>query len=208
MNFNLMSISTSILIVIFVISFISNIIPFAGAPYTLIATNFLITFGKTTENLVFVIIISGVGAALAKSLTYLLGIALRKPLHKNKNIPLLDKFIKSKYFPLALFITAVIPGLPLDDYLYMGGGITRASLMKMLLITVPSKILKSAIEIPIELFGIIKISNVTNINPLFLSIGLTILFIVLGIALIKIDWYSIYERITQKYLNNRRPNIP
>jgi len=208
MNFNLMSISTSILIVIFAISFISNIIPFAGAPYTLIATNFLITFGKTTENLVLVILISGVGAALAKSLTYLLGIALRKPLHNNKNMPFLDKFIKSKYFPLALFITAVIPGLPLDDYLYMGGGITRASLMKMLLITVPSKILKSAIEIPIELFGIIKISDFTNINPLFLSIGLTILFIVLGIVLIKIDWYSIYERITQKYLNNRRPNIP
>ena len=207
MNFNLMTISVSILIIIFTISFISNIIPFAGTPYTLIATNFLIAFGMTAENLILVIIISGVGAALSKSLTYLFGIALRKPLHKNKNLPLLDKFVKSKYFPLALFITAIIPGLPLDDYLYIGGGITRVSLMKMLLITVPSKILKSAIEIPIELFGIIKISNIIDINPLFLSIGLTVLFIILGIVLIKIDWHSIYWKIAQKYLNNRKSNF-
>ena len=205
MNFNLMSTSISILTAIFVISFISNIIPFAGAPYTLIATDFLITYGITPKNLILVIIISGIGAALAKSLTYLLGIILRKPLRNNRNIPLLDKFIKSRYFPLALFITAIIPGLPLDDYLYIGGGLTKASLIKMLLITVPSKILKSAIEIPIELFGIIKISNIINVNPLFLSIGLTILFIILGVILVKIDWYSIYEKIVQKYLNNRRP---
>jgi len=202
-----MNTTVTVLLIVFAISFVSNILPFAGAPYTIIATTFLIEHGINNKNLILIITISGIGAALAKTLTYLLGIALRKPLHNNKNIPLLNKFIKSKYFPLALFITAIIPGLPLDDYLYIGGGITRASLIKMLLITVPSKILKSAIEIPIELFGIVKISVITNTNPLSLSMGLSILFIALGVILIKVDWYSIYEKIAQK-LNNRKSISP
>lgn len=193
----------SILFLIFAISFITNILPFAGAPYTLIATDFLLAYGKSVENILIVIIISGIGAALAKSLTYLLGIALKKPLRHNKNIPLLNKFIKSKYFPLLLFITAVLPGLPLDDYLYIGGGIVKESLSRMLIITVPSKIVKSFIEIPLELYGVIKISNFFNIDPLYLSIIFTVIFVVIGIILIKIDWYSLYQKINEKYLNRR-----
>lgn len=203
-----MGISYLVLLIIFVISFVSNIVPFAGAPYTVIATNFLIVYGKSAENIVIIILISGIGAALAKSLTYLLGIALRKPLKNNKNIPLIDKFVHSKYLPIALFITAVIPGLPLDDYIYIGGGIAKASLTKMLLITIPSKILKSAVEIPIELYGILKISSIADINPLFLSLTLTVTFVVLGIVLIKVDWYSIYEKVSKKYLNNKRSSFP
>ncbi|BFH72550.1 hypothetical protein SJAV_04940 [Sulfurisphaera javensis] len=198
-----MSIPLAVLLLIFSISFITNILPFAGAPYTLIATDFLLAYGKNIENILIVVLISGIGAALAKTLTYVLGIALKKPLRDNKNIPLIHKFIKSKYFPLALFITAILPGLPLDDYLYIGGGIVRESLKKMLIITIPSKILKSMIEIPLELFGIIKISDLADINPLYLSIALTVIFIILGILLIKIDWYSLYEKVNEKYLNKR-----
>ncbi|BFI76331.1 hypothetical protein [Sulfurisphaera ohwakuensis] len=198
-----MDIPLQILILIFLISFITNILPFAGAPYTLIATNFLLAYGENIENILIVIFLSGTGAALAKTITYVLGIALKKPLRKNKNIPLINKFIKSKYFPLALFITAILPGLPLDDYLYIGGGIVKESLKKMLIITIPSKILKSSIEIPLELFGILKISDLFNLNPLFLSILLTIIFFIIGFLLIKIDWNSLYEKISEKYLNKR-----
>ncbi|BAB67256.1 hypothetical protein [Sulfurisphaera tokodaii] len=198
-----MDIPLQILILIFLISFITNILPFAGAPYTLIATNFLLAYGENIENILIVIFLSGTGAALAKTITYVLGIALKKPLRKNKNIPLINKFIKSKYFPLALFITAILPGLPLDDYLYIGGGIVKESLKKMLIITIPSKILKSSIEIPLELFGILKISDLFNLNPLLLSILLTIIFFIIGFLLIKIDWNSLYEKISEKYLNKR-----
>ncbi|QIW24942.1 hypothetical protein EWF20_12930 [Sulfolobus sp. S-194] len=198
-----MDIPLQILVLIFLISFITNILPFAGAPYTLIATNFLLAYGENIENILIVIFLSGTGAALAKTITYILGIILKKPLRKNKNIPLINKFIKSKYFPLALFITAILPGLPLDDYLYIGGGLVKESLKKMLIITIPSKILKSLIEIPLELFGILKISDLFNLNPLLLSILLTLIFFIIGFLLIKIDWNTLYEKISEKYLNKR-----
>lgn len=191
-----------ILITIFLVSFITNILPFAGAPYTIIATDFLILYGKSLVNIVLVIILSGIGAAIAKILTYYLGVLLRKPLKKNKNIPLLERFLNTKYFPLALFITAILPGLPLDDYLYIGGGVGKKSLLHMLTITIPSKILKSSIEIPLELLGIIKISNYTGISAVTLSLIFTIIFVIIGIVLIKIDWNPIYEKI-EKYLNKK-----
>lgn len=190
------------LISVFLISLVSNILPFAGAPYTLVTTYFLLRIGINPIHVLIFIIISGIGAGIAKTFTYLLGIGVRKPLSKNKNLPLLKKFMNSKYFPIILFILAILPGLPLDDYLYIGGGVIKFSLLHMLKITVPAKIFKSGIEIPLELLGVINISSFLGISPTLLTIIFTIVFLILGIVLIKIDWEKIYLTVKQKYLNH------
>ena len=187
------------LVIVFGISFVSNILPFAGAPYTVIASYFIIHYHTSLLIIILYIIVSGLGAGLAKVLTYILGIGLEKPLNKNKNLPLLKRFISSKYFILSLFIMAMLPGLPLDDYLYIGGGVVRTSLVRMLKVTIPAKILKSGVEIPLEILGIIQVSAISGLSPLELTVISSITFIVLGVILAKIDWEKMYSTIKQKY---------
>ncbi|BCU69273.1 hypothetical protein [Stygiolobus caldivivus] len=187
------------LLIVFGLSFISNIIPFAGAPYTIITSYFIIHYHAPLLLAGIYILVSGIGAALAKILTYLLGVGLEKPLNKNKNLPILKRFINSKYFLLSLFILAILPGLPLDDYLYIGGGLVKTSLLRMIKITIPAKIIKSSIEIPLEILGIIQISSISGLSPLELTIISSVAFVILGIILVKIDWERIYVIIKQKY---------
>ncbi|MFP3187550.1 MAG: hypothetical protein RXR07_00550 [Sulfolobaceae archaeon] len=187
------------LVIVFGISFVSNILPFAGAPYTVITSYFIIHYHTSLLIIILYIIVSGLGAGLAKVLTYTLGIGLEKPLNKNKNLPLLKRFISSKYFILSLFIMAMLPGLPLDDYLYIGGGVVRTSLVRMLKVTIPAKILKSGVEIPLEILGIIQVSAISGLSPLELTVISSITFIVLGVILAKIDWEKMYSTIKQKY---------
>ena len=189
------------LLIVFIISFVSNIVPFAGAPYTLVASYFIIHYRVPISLIFAYIALSGLGAALAKVLTYLLGVGLRNPLSKNKNIPILTRFTSSKYFLITLFILAILPALPLDDYLYIGGGVVKSSLLRMLKITIPAKVLKSGIEIPLEIFGIIQISYISGLSPLELTIISSAIFIILGIILAKIDWEKVYNLIKQKYPN-------
>ncbi len=186
-------------IIIFIISLASNALPFLGAPYTLIATYFIIKNGINIENFVIAIVISGLGAALAKTLTYALGFVLRKPLRRNKNIDILSKFSRSRYFKILLFILSVIPLLPFDDYLFIGGGVAKVSILNMLKVSILGKLTKSAVEIPLEVFGIIKISDVLNVGALTLTLIFSIAFIVLGVVLFLIDWETLYLKAKQKY---------
>ena len=95
-------------------------------------------------------------------------------------------------FYLALFVTALIPGLPLDDYVYVGAGANSAKLAPMLGVTFLAKLAKSAFEILLEFSGIISIIFLTHrylgLSRLEFSILLSAVFIVLGVVIYKVDW--------------------
>ncbi|ADX84077.1 hypothetical protein [Saccharolobus islandicus] len=190
------------LIVIFVISFITNATPFFGAPYTLITTSILIKSGVSPLSLILAVVLSGLGASLSKLVMYALGIAIRKPLKNNKNILLIEKISKSYGFYAALFILTILPLLPLDDYIFLAGGVARLSVFRMILISIIGKILKSGIEISIELTGISLIASIFSINEFELSIISIIVFILLGILLFKLDWEEILKR-GEKFLREK-----
>lgn len=141
-----------------------------------------------------VVTITGVGAALAKVLIYYGALGFGGRLRRNRNVRLLSRWMNTKSFLLSLFITAFIPILPLDDYLYIGAGANRARLPEMLAVTISAKIAKSAFEISLELLGIIRVTDylrVLGITSVELSLLLSVLFLVLGVILYELDWERI-----------------
>lgn len=182
------------LIVIFVISFVTNATPFFGAPYTLITASILLRYGVNPLSLFLAILVSGLGASLSKIVMYGLGITIRKPLKNNRNIQFLQRISKSLGFYLTLFILSIFPFLPLDDYIFLAAGIAKLNVIRLILISMAGKILKSGIEISIEIAGIKLISSLLGLNAFELSIISVIVFSVVGVVLFKIDWEEIVKK--------------
>lgn len=181
-----------------VVSFIANATPFFGVSYTLLATSFLLEFGFTPGLLLLTILVTGVSAAVAKCVIYYGALGLGSLLRKNRNMGLFRKWLSRRSFLVALFFTAFIPILPLDDYLYIGGGANRAKLPVMLLVTLLAKLLKSAFEITVEALGLIRISAITGafgITAFDLSVASSVFFIILGVALFEMDWERLISSV-------------
>lgn len=187
-----------LLATLFALSFVTNATPFFGASYTLIATTELISTGFTPWNFELVVVFTGLGATLAKIVLYTGAFGFRHELTKNKNIRLFHQWLSMRSFYPAVFITAFIPVLPLDDYVYIGAGANKARLPPMLGVTFLAKLAKSEVEILLELGGIIGIIDITRsflrLSATELSILFSVFFIALGVVLYKIDWESLLKR--------------
>lgn len=184
---------------IFIISFITNATPFFGAPYTIITSAIILRHNVTLQSLLEGITISALGATLAKAIMYSVGVILRKPLRNNKNVMLFMKVANKRSFFVALFISAVVPIFPLDDFVFLIGGTSKASIARMLFVTFLAKMIKSGVEIPLEVYGIIEISRILYIEAFNLALISSIALTILGILVFKIDIEIIYEKF-KKYL--------
>jgi hypothetical protein len=180
------------MLLLFLFSLISNATPFFGASYTIIATTELVAIGFGIDSFAIIVFVTALGATLGKVFIYAGARGLRGRLQNNKNVRLLGRWLGKSGFYVALFVTALIPILPLDDYVYLGAGANRARLPPMLGVTFLAKLSKSAFEILLEFSGIISFVFYTHrylgLSRLDLSIVVTGLFIVLGIAIYKLDW--------------------
>lgn len=180
------------LALLLIFSVVSNATPFFGASYTFIATTELIQMGFNLESFALVVFVTALGATLGKVFIYAGAFGLRARLKGNKNVKLLGRWLGKAGFYLALFITALIPVLPLDDYVYLGAGANEAKLAPMLGVTFLAKVSKSTFEILLEFSGILGFYGLTRqyfgISRLDLSIILSVFFVVLGIAVYKLDW--------------------
>lgn len=179
---------------LFVLSLVSNATPFFGTSYTIIATTELIAIGFDGQSFALVVIVTALGATLGKIFIYAGAFGLRGQLKHNKNVRLLGSWLGKAGFYLTLFITALIPILPLDDYVYLGAGANRAKLIPMLGVTFLAKLSKSAFEILLELTGILSIFLISpghlvfGMTRLQFSILLSGLLVVLGVVIYKLDW--------------------
>lgn len=185
------------LVGLFVVSLVSNATPFLGASYTLIATTELIAFGYSLDAFILVVVVTAAGAAIGKLIIYGAAKGVKGWLSRNKNVQLLGRWLQDRRFLVAVFITAVIPVLPLDDYIYIGAGAARSRLAPMFSVTIAAKVVKSAFEIALELFGVIRIYRYTRflgLSPVETSLLLTVVFVVLGVFLFKYDWQSLLNR--------------
>ncbi len=187
------------MLLLFAISFAFNATPFFGGPYTLVATTILLQTGVTPISFITVSIVTGLGAALSKSVMYIVGITAKKPLDKNKNVRFIKRIGTSRGLLISLFIASVIPFLPMDDFLYLAGGAAKLNLAPMLEISIIAKVIKSVIEIGTEIAGITGISELIHINPVDLGLISIVVFTVLGYILFKIDWEMTYNKVV-KYI--------
>jgi hypothetical protein len=180
------------LVGLFVVSLVSNATPFLGASYTLIATTELIAFGLSVDAFVLVVVVTAAGAAIGKLIIYGAAKGFKGWLSRNRNVQLLARWLQDRRFLVAVFVAAVIPVLPLDDYIYIGAGAAKTRVLPMFSVTIAAKLLKSTFEIGLELFGVIKITNFTTrflgLSRVDVSLLLTIVFVVLGVLLFKYDW--------------------
>jgi membrane protein YqaA with SNARE-associated domain len=181
-----------VLVFLFAISLVANATPFFGAAYTVIATTELVAIGFNLESFALVVSVTALGATLGKIVLYAGARGLRQPLQKNKNVKLMGRWLGKTGFYVTLFVTALIPILPLDDYVYIGAGANSARLAPMLGVTFLAKFTKSAFEILLEFSGILGFSTFTfrylGLSRLDVSIILSAILLILGVVIYKIDW--------------------
>lgn len=180
------------LVLLFLLSLISNATPFFGASYTFLATTELVAIGVNLDSFGLVVLVTALGATIGKMVIYAGAKGFQRNLRKNKNVKLLGRWLGHSSFYLALFVAALIPVLPLDDYVYLGAGANNARLAPMQGVTFIAKLLKSAFEILLELSGITGVAVLTHrflgLSRLDISILFSAATIVIGIVIYKIDW--------------------
>jgi len=184
-----------ILAVVFIVSFLSNVSPFVGASYTLFAVLYLTLIGPTPVNFVAIVIVSAAGATVAKVVIYIGAFGFRNLLLRNRNVRLIGKYSTREAFYLILFVTALLPVFPFDDYIYIGAGATSVSLGLMAVVTLLAKVVKSVVEIALEYTILRDLSDLFGIHRLDLTLLLSGVFIVIGIVVYKLDWEGVYRRI-------------
>jgi membrane protein YqaA with SNARE-associated domain len=84
------------LLFLFAISFISNATPFFGSPYTVIATTILLSLGINAENFLEAVLITGFGAATAKSVMYALGYGVGSKLKSNRSVQFFHRVMRGR----------------------------------------------------------------------------------------------------------------
>lgn len=182
------------------VSFLSNVFPFFGASYTLLAALQITLLGSTPYNFAVIVLVSALGATLAKAVIYFGGLGFRKPLLKNRNVRLIEKYSRTNGFFLVLFVAALLPVFPFDDFIFIGAGAALASLGAMLLVTLAAKVIKSTVEVAIELAILKGLATVFDFHRLDITIALSAVFVVIGIMVYKVDWEAVYGRLTGRPL--------
>ena len=180
---------------VFLASFLLNISPFVGAPYTLLATLQLTLLGFSLLNFAFVVLISAIGATVAKVVVYYGGLGFKGFLVRNRNVRLMGKYSSTQGFYLILFVAALIPLFPFDDLIYVGAGATSASLGLMVSVTLWAKVIKSLVEIALEFTIFRGLATAFRNNQVELTIVLTAAFLMIGVLAFSVDWESGLKRI-------------
>jgi hypothetical protein len=188
---------------VLIVSFLSNVSPFVGASYTLLATLHLTLVGFTLFNFGVLVVVSAVGATLAKVVIYFGSFGFRGFLLRNKNVRLIGKYSSTKGFYLVLFVTALLPVFPFDDFVYIGAGANSASLSLMSAVTLSAKMLKSAAEIAVEFTVLRDLSHVFGLHQFDLTLALSAVFILIGILVYKLDWEATYRRLRRRHATSK-----
>ncbi|MGC9180298.1 MAG: hypothetical protein ACP5GZ_08865 [Vulcanisaeta sp.] len=182
------------------VSFISNAVPFFGEAYTVYASLTLLSTKASTLYIALAIIITALGATVSKNVSYILGYALRRPLKRTSAVKLIILLSNKAPLWILVIILAALPGLPLDDYLYIGTGAALISPLRLNAYVLIGKIIKSSIEIPIELllfsslYGILR----PSIGLTTFQIIMAITFTALAFIIFRIDWIKIYIKLQNR----------
>lgn len=187
------------------VSFLSNVFPFFGASYTLLAALQLTLLGATPYNFVVIVMVSAVGAALAKSVIYFGGFGFRGTLLKSRNVRLIGRYSTTGGFYLTLFVAALLPVFPFDDFIFVGAGAALASLEAMLLVTFAAKVVKSAVEVAVELAVLNEVAKAFNFQSIPVAIAFSAAFLVIGVMVYKVDWEDAYKKVTGRPLPGGTP---
>lgn len=175
---------------IFLISLISNSIPFVGLPYL----NFLFALSPffSLEDIVVMSILSALGASIGKIVVYTIGAGMRLTLSEKtkENLMFFEKIFKKWGF-FAIFLFAASP-LP-DDVLYIPLGIAKYRVSYYFIAVFLGKLVITSYVLAFGKItsGLMKELIGNSFFGLLLFFSLTLVFSVL---VIKIDWKKLFEK--------------
>ena len=196
-----MAVSLFSILILFLVSLGSNATPFFGASYTLIATTALLADGFSLGNFVLIVFVTALGASLGKLVLYVGGKRFRERLERNKMVMVLGRMLERRSGLAVVFVTALIPGLPLDDYVYVGAGASSSRLTGMFIVTFLAKVLKGFLEIGLEYAGLGRLyraTGPTGLSRLETSILLSVVFLIVGVVFYKVDLEKVISKLRHR----------
>lgn len=174
---------------IFLVSLVSNSIPFVSVPYLGIVAGYALVNRDPLSEAILVSV-SALGASIGKIIIYLLGKAARTGLSEKtrKNVELLSKLAKRSTF-LAIFILAATP-VP-DDILYIPLGITKYPLLPYFVAIFLGKlIITSAVVLYTSYVSYFTVLNLYTV-PIWVVITIALIYVI-----IKTDWYHVLNEVS------------
>ncbi|NPA22896.1 MAG: VTT domain-containing protein [Crenarchaeota archaeon] len=175
----------------YVISFISNCIPYLTVPYLAIIFFYTSLFSNNIELVTIIILISSLGAATGKVIVYLIGKSLRRLVIgkvSEQDIELFNKLADKGIF-FAIFVFAATP-LP-DDVLYIIVGALKYSPLRFFAACLAGKIvITSFVAFSGEAIGDVVPPGLVII----LSIAITVLVI---LFMRRIDWEKLVRSMIE-----------
>ena len=171
----------------FAISLLGSLIPFLPLPYLI-----PIVLMADKFNPIILGVASGVGGALGKITSYLIGRVSRRFIStRNSKVSFIANAV-NKYGAIAVFLFALTP-LP-DDVIYIPMGFAKMNFIKFMIANALGKIILAIIVASLgrTYFTIARllVGNEAGIYPVIASI---VFMILISIILFKIDWEKAIE---------------
>ncbi len=176
---------------IFLVSLLSNSIPFVTIPYLGIIAGYTV-FYRDLWSQILLITSSSLGAATGKIVVYFLGSAARRGLSENskRNVELFKKLARRSLFLAILFLAAT--PLP-DDILYIPLGLMKYPILPYFTaILIGKVIITSVVVVYASWITTFAINDLYTI-PLWVGVTVALIYVVM-----KIDWYSVVEEVSDK----------
>jgi hypothetical protein len=126
---------------------------------------------------------------------YYLGVGLRRPLSRNRNVRLLARYSTSGWVYLLAFIAAVIPVVPLDDFIYLAGGASGLRALAMAAAAVAGKFVKTVAETLAIIYVSDLFAGALHVPQLYLLLFFTVGGAVAGVITFVLDWESLARRL-------------
>lgn len=185
----------------FLISFMGNLTIFIPVPFAF----FIIALGAT-HNPFLVGVACGLGSTIGKLFAYLVGWAGRRFIDERYGSRLESaKALVRRYGAIMVFLFSLLP-LP-DDLIMIPMGILKYSFMNFLLATLIGKLVMGLILAYSGHYGVRLIHLLQETSGILASVGTVILFIVIMVVLLKIDWTRLLDRMHKENMTMKKQNI-
>ncbi|MEM0024827.1 MAG: VTT domain-containing protein [Thermofilaceae archaeon] len=175
---------------IFLASALGNLVPFIPVPY--LAIVYFYALRIPGANPILIGVVSGLGGAVGKMVSYTLGRGARTLMSKEKaeRYERLGKMLKN-YGALAAFLFSVTPSP--DDVIVIPLGLMKYDALKLFLGLAAGKIvLSTATAYTGSIVAMISSNILTEL------VASVILFIVIMLLLIHFDWEKVLEILTER----------
>lgn len=141
------------------------------------------------------VLAASVGAASSKIIMYYLGVGLRRPLRRNRNVRFLARYSGSPWTYLLAFVAAVVPGIPLDDFVYMMSGASGLRPWAMALVAFAAKLAKTVAEVAVVAEVAALVSAALHVGQAYVLLIFAAGGVVAGVLTLVVDWESMARRL-------------